>query len=407
LKVLLYEYVSGGGFAGEPIPSSLLSEGFAMLRGLTADFKAADHNVTVLLDSRLAQLKQHLNADNIIHVDSKATQIIPEPSNALDVAFAVAPEFDQILTSIVEQTKKLGLISLNCQPTAITLASDKAQLPKQAKALGLNSPETFQFKVSNIEQILQSIENNLTFPIIVKPVNGAGCSGVNIARNSQEVAALITNIYTANPNASIIVQQFIEGLSCSVSLLSTGSNVLPISLNLQNVTLAPFGAESSYDGGLVPYNKPIKTNAYAVAKKVIESFEGLQGYVGVDLIINESKIFVIEVNPRLTTSYVGMRKVANFNIAQAISDSVINKKLPKNPQCNGYSYFSKIPLTLYSNIESNKFSPIPEVISPPLQIYNNQPAYGFVASYGKTISEAKSKLDETKNRLKIICDGGQ
>jgi predicted ATP-grasp superfamily ATP-dependent carboligase len=407
LKVLLYEYVSGGGFAGEPIPSNLLSEGFAMLRGLTADFKAADHNVTVLLDSRLAQLKQHLNADNILQVNSKITQIIQEASTALDGAFVVAPESDQILKSIVEQTKKLGIISLNCQPSAITQASDKAQLPKRIKALGLNSPETFQFKVSNIDQILQFIETNLTFPIILKPVNGAGCSGVTLAQNSQEVAALITNIYTANPNASIIIQQFIEGISCSVSLLSAGSNVLPISLNLQNVTLAPFGAESSYNGGIVPYDTPTKTNAYAVAKKVIESFEGLQGYVGVDLIISENKIFVIEVNPRLTTSYVGLRKVTNFNIAQAISDAVINKKLPKNLQCNGYSYFSKIPLTLYSNIESNKFSTVPEVISPPLQIYNNQPAYGFVASYGKTIAKAKSKLDETKNRLKIICDGGQ
>ena len=43
MKVIVYEYVSGGGYAGQLIPPGVLSEGFGMLRSVVADFKAAGH----------------------------------------------------------------------------------------------------------------------------------------------------------------------------------------------------------------------------------------------------------------------------------------------------------------------------------------------------------------------------
>jgi predicted ATP-grasp superfamily ATP-dependent carboligase len=49
---------------------------------------------------------------------------------------------------------------------------------------------------------------------------------------------------------------------------------------------------------------------------------GLSGYFGVDLVLGESadgsQDRVIEINPRLTTSYLGLRRLARFNLAQAL-----------------------------------------------------------------------------------------
>ncbi len=46
------------------------------------------------------------------------------------------------------------------------------------------------------------------------------------------------------------------------------------------------------------------------------------GYVGVDLILGRdpggNEDYVIEVNPRLTTSYVGLRAAAKSNLAEAM-----------------------------------------------------------------------------------------
>jgi len=64
LQFLVYEHVSGGGFANDELSPSVLSEGYGMLRSLISDFKTAGHNVTTLLDSRLKAFNPPIEADN-------------------------------------------------------------------------------------------------------------------------------------------------------------------------------------------------------------------------------------------------------------------------------------------------------------------------------------------------------
>jgi predicted ATP-grasp superfamily ATP-dependent carboligase len=46
------------------------------------------------------------------------------------------------------------------------------------------------------------------------------------------------------------------------------------------------------------------------------------GYIGVDMVLGEDALgagdAVIEINPRLTTSFVGLRAIARTNLAQAM-----------------------------------------------------------------------------------------
>jgi predicted ATP-grasp superfamily ATP-dependent carboligase len=54
----------------------------------------------------------------------------------------------------------------------------------------------------------------------------------------------------------------------------------------------------------------------------IAAVAGLQGYVGVDLVLGEprdgSRDYVIEINPRLTTSYIGLRVFSQTNLAESM-----------------------------------------------------------------------------------------
>ncbi len=68
LKIIVYEHVSGGGYAEQTIPPSVLAEGFGMLRCVVADFKAAGHEVTVLLDARISKLNPPIDADCIVPI---------------------------------------------------------------------------------------------------------------------------------------------------------------------------------------------------------------------------------------------------------------------------------------------------------------------------------------------------
>lgn len=406
MNILLYEYISGGGLAGKPIPINLLSEGYAMLRGLTADFKSAGHAITVLLDSRLDALKPLLNADNVMQVSSDINSALVEASQGVEAALAIAPESNHILQSIVKRIETLGLISLNCQPNTIEAIVDKSTLAERARCLGLNTPETVLLKTGDATEISPASFSKLGFPVIVKPVNGAGCSNLSIAKNKQQVITAIKKIKSEASGTPILIQKLIEGTPASVSLISTGTRAVPVSLNRQDIILSPPDSESSYNGGMVPLDSPLKDKAFSAAKRIVESFSGLRGYVGVDLILKDG-VFVIEINPRLTTSYVGLRKVTNYNPAQAILNAVLKKELPNNPQCKGYACFSKVPITSSLPPSYEKICKIPEVISPPISFNNADIVHALVESYADTSDEALAGFSEAKKRLLHTYAGGK
>jgi predicted ATP-grasp superfamily ATP-dependent carboligase len=57
-----------------------------------------------------------------------------------------------------------------------------------------------------------------------------------------------------------------------------------------------------------------------LARQAVAVVPGLAGYVGVDVILGDaadgSRDWVIEINPRLTTSYVGLRALCQDNLAE-------------------------------------------------------------------------------------------
>jgi tyramine---L-glutamate ligase len=378
-----------------------------MLNGLASDFKNAEHNVTVMLDYRVEKFNPRLNVENRIIVHSKPNQMLIDALKGVEATYVVAPESNCILQTIVKSIEDTGLLSLNCQSEAIARAANKATLLEHVKSLGLNVAETLFFNKIDLAEIKQNVNDKLGFPAVVKPANGAGCGCLSIVRNAQQLPAAIKKIEQEFPTTPILVQKLVEGISASVSIISTGIEAVPVSLNRQNVTLASPYSISCYNGGEVPLDNSLKEEAFAVAKRVVESFKGLKGYIGVDIVITEDKVVVIEVNPRLTTSYVGLRNVLNFNLAQAILESLLKKELPSKVSSRGYSYFSKVPIAQSSPDICEKTYQIPQIISPPFSISDNDLIYALVESHGNTSKEAKARFDEAKIRLRQLSLGGK
>ena len=54
------------------------------------------------------------------------------------------------------------------------------------------------------------------------------------------------------------------------------------------------------------------------------------GFIGVDAIITDSNIFFLEINPRLTTSYIGLRKTLGINPFRFFNDNIIDYDITQN-----------------------------------------------------------------------------
>ena len=62
----------------------------------------------------------------------------------------------------------------------------------------------------------------------------------------------------------------------------------------------------------------------ALVRKIATAIPGLNGYVGVDVIIDNGHIYVVEINPRVTTSYIALREILNKNPADLILNNALN-----------------------------------------------------------------------------------
>jgi hypothetical protein len=144
---------------------------------------------------------------------------------------------------------------------------------------------------------------------VIKPVRGCGAIGVRLS--------------VGEPGAGEFAQRYIEGEHFSVSIIAnriigdaceyfTGNPPAVLAVNRQQIRIDNDGS-FHYLGGETPVHPAREPEIIATAKKVIEVL-GCQGYCGVDMVVADN-IYVIEVNPRITTSLVGIAACMQEEIA--------------------------------------------------------------------------------------------
>lgn len=226
-----------------------------------------------------------------------------------DAAWLIAPETGGCLERLAGRATRRGVQLLGSNAGAIRRAADKASLPRRLAAQRVPHPET---RVVRSPSEAQSAARRLGFPVVVKPARGAGGDGVSRARREADVALAFARAARAGHAKRVLVQRFVAGTAASVSLLSDGRRSVVLAVNGQ--TRIP-GSRFAYAGGRTPLAHPQAARARVLALRACRSLPGLKGYVGVDVILTATGAVVIEVNPRLTTSYLGLRASLAANVA--------------------------------------------------------------------------------------------
>ncbi|MFX0077427.1 MAG: hypothetical protein ACFE96_18445 [Candidatus Hermodarchaeota archaeon] len=178
-NLFIFEFVSGGGFNKQDIPSSLFCEGYAMLRAVVEDFKKLGFKITILLDRRISHLSLYLYCDVIKYVDftddflMKYLDCVKKSTHC----FIIAPEFSNYLYKLTQLVKQNQKILLSIDLEGIKLGTSKLDTYNYFVANKLRTPKTYKipFKLGKIDMdfILQKF-SEFGNSIIVKPEDGAG-----------------------------------------------------------------------------------------------------------------------------------------------------------------------------------------------------------------------------------------
>jgi predicted ATP-grasp superfamily ATP-dependent carboligase len=316
-----------------------------------------------------------------------------------DAYCIIAPETGQILQSIVRLVEKTEKISLNSDLQAIEKTANKTFFYETIQNLGITPKTEILNLADGLVENNRIIQKEIGYPVVLKPADGVGCSGVSLVTEDAQLGKAIEKIMSLCSSTRLVAQQFIQGETASVSLISTGKKAIALSLNKQNVILESPDSTSSYQGGSVPFDYWLRQKVFEVAEKVVEAFPGLKGYVGVDFILTEHKGYVVEINPRLTMSYTGLRKISNFNVVDAMIDAVLNCKLPPKVEKWGVACFSKIETSKPTIDVFRKACKMDAVISPPFPLEGVDKSFALIVGTGDTLDVARNHLEEAKKKL--------
>jgi len=325
MRILVHEFASGGGFAGRPVSRSLAREGRAMLTALLADLSALRcHDIVATTDRRF-KLIAPARVD-IVPIEPGRPPLSDELLAAVDAVWLVAPETGGCLEQLAATVERAHRTLLGTGSRAIRRAADKRRLPRRLARFDVPHPRT---RLVRPGADLRGIADDLGYPVVVKPHRGAGCEGVSLARTLSELRAAIGSIRPALP----VAQAYVRGRPASVSLIAAaGRRAVALSINEQTVRA---GRRFAYGGGRTPIDHPLAQRGIDAAIRACRALPNLRGYVGVDLVLTDRDAVVIEVNPRLTTSYIGVRaalrgKRADGNIA-AMAIQAAGGTLPTPP----------------------------------------------------------------------------
>ena len=327
MRILVYEFASGGGLAGCDVPASLVREGSAMRAALLADLSAiGTHELVTTADARCGgdrpigvELVRLPSGDH--ERDTMLDSVIAD----VDAVWLIAPETDGCLEQLATRVERHGRTLLGPRAAAIAAASNKAQLARRLGEVGIRHPKTRRVAASNGAE---AAAREIGYPVVVKPVCGAGSRGVCVAHDALDLRRAVDGARDAGGRADVLVQEYVRGAAASVSLLGNGRDVVPLTVNAQTIGSPP---SFEYLGGETPFEHPLAALAVNAALDTCRAVAGLRGFVGVDVVLTETDAVVIELNPRLTTAYLGVRMAIDETVA-ALALAACAGDLPAQPR---------------------------------------------------------------------------
>ncbi len=331
LTVAILEFVASGGLCHMPwneIPTSLRTEGAGMLEALVMDLARSNIRPLACLDERFAT--------SGITDPCRFTPIDPTHdwrgqwlrlARQADATVLIAPETDEVLLELCRWLRAEGIRIIASDEDFLRATTDKLSTAQFLAMNGIEHPDTRVLREWNVHE-----QSNLS-PLatkngfVVKNRDGAGCDAIQRMMNVSDVISFNQDNLDSD---AWIVQPWKEGIAGSVSVLCGPNDQVILPASTQRIASQ---RSVRYEGGTAPWQGLSHATMTNFALRTLAAMPGQHlGWIGLDWVYTpDHELIPIEINPRLTTSIVGLKHLFSNSLAEAMIRIGLGESYSLNP----------------------------------------------------------------------------
>ena len=239
--------------------------------------------------------------------------------------------------------KLSGLLNLPCVLTEeqLSVTRDKRQFKDLCCAYGIPVVKEYE------------LDDEVEFPVIIKPVDRAGSIGINVAENREELVAFHKIAMDLSPSKNVVIEKFIRDgikvdsyyyvkdsdislLGISDTVMCTGTAGAPI---LQKAWTFPCASQDSYMKNLDPK-----------VRKMISGIGIKDGYITLSAFYCDGEYYMFEAGFRLSGehSYHYYNKLSGVNYIDDMIDFALQNE--RTSEFKEFLTFEDRPLSTILNI---------------------------------------------------------
>ena len=301
-KLILLEYFTSQSSILKSKDKEIFREALSLSDSIIRNFiKSRDiKKIYVIRNKNLKTIESKKVKTYFTNHETSYTDILKRFKKKSEVII-IAPETNNLSSKIYSQVSQNHKV-LGSNISSLNIFSSKTKMLMKLRRLNLPIVENYKLNL------------NYKGKIIFKPDTSAGSENT-----------FVTNKNNYEKKKGYLVQKFYNGKKGSFLMLCKNgkSKVICCNEQLLNLKKEKIQQVGCIMGGLEKYRNEIKI----LANKISKNFKGLFGIVGVDIVMENKKWLIIEINPRFTSAYSGLNKSYSSLTIKDITDFYVHKKL--------------------------------------------------------------------------------
>jgi predicted ATP-grasp superfamily ATP-dependent carboligase len=287
-----------------------------MRSALAEDFsRLPDVEVVTLQDDRLPSYQLEECVVQGIANSDEERDAVRRNSAECDWTVLIAPELDGRLQDRCRWVDAAGGRLLSPGADVVRLASDKHCTALFLADAGIPTP------YGVLQPAREGLPADFPYPAVLKRNDGAGSQGLQFVQRPEDTWE------NGLGRCMMRIERWHPGMAASAALLCGPGRAMPLPACGQHLSK---DGRMRYLGGWTPLSEPFSERVRQLASRVGQRLPPTIGYLGIDVILGDdgpSSDLVVEVNPRLTTSYLGLRRLARTNLAEAMLQAASGREV--------------------------------------------------------------------------------